>query len=233
MSKSISPIFIIGLLALIGLGAVVVVRWPKTTGLPADQASLTVSERSLTVVGRGRVAVRPDVAWATIGVGTFMSTTQGAIQENRETMQAVLEALKEAGVEEGDIQTDRFSIYTESEYQESASGQDSNYHVVSKARVVIRELDEVDSILERVVEAGASDIDVVFTVGDPASLQAEARVRALADAQARAQEWAALTGVELGRILNVSEVPDPTDIAPGELEIEVQIQVTYAVEEVE
>jgi uncharacterized protein YggE len=224
LSKNVSPIFVIGLLALLGLGVVVVVRWPKTESFPAAQAPLVISERSLTVVGRGRVAVRPDVAWATVGVSTVVSTTQGAIQENRETMQAVLKALEEAGVEEGDIQTVQFSIYAERHYQEGMS-----YHVVNEVRAAIRKLDEVDSILERAMEAGASEIDVTLTVEAPASLQAEARSKALTDAQARAEELAALVGVELGRILNVSELPGPTDIAPGELEIEFRIQVTYAI----
>ncbi len=229
MSKNISPIFIIGLLALLGLGLVVVLRWPKTAGPPAAQANLTVSERGLTVVGRGRVSVRPDVAWATIGVSTVMSTTPGAIQENRETMQAVLEALQEAGVKEEDIQTVQFSIYTERNSQEGIAEQATSFHVVSEARVVIRKLDGVDPILERAMEAGASEIDVTFTVEAPASLQAEAWSEALADAQARAEEWAELTGLEVGRMLSLSEVPGPTDLAPGQLEMEVQIQVTYAI----
>jgi uncharacterized protein YggE len=231
LSKNISPIFIIGLLALLGLGVVVAVRWPKTEGLPAAQALLTMPERSLAVVGRGRVSARPDVAWATVGVGTMVSTTQAAIQENRETMQAVLEALEEAGVEEGDIQTIQFSIYTERNGQEGRSEQAPSFHVLNKVRAVIRKLDEVDSTLEQVVRAGASDVDVIFTVEAPASLRAEARDKALADAQAGAEELADLAGVELGQILSLSEVPGPGNSAPGELEIEVQIQVTYAISE--
>ena len=85
---------------------------------------------------------------------------------------------------------------------------------------------------------------VSFTVADESVWQSEARAKAMADARSRAQELAGLADVELGEVLSVSEVigsvPVPMmeakvgmgggGIAPGELELGTQIQVTFAIQ---
>jgi uncharacterized protein YggE len=97
------------------------------------------------------------------------------------------------------------------------------------------------------VSAGANTIyGVNFEVSDPSQLEAAAREKAIADAKARAESLAQLSGVSLGEVLTVSEVigaPGPiveraavgmgggggTPIQPGETQVNVSVQVTYAI----
>mgnify|MGYP001150845571 CR=1 FL=1 len=74
--------------------------------------------------------------------------------------------------------------------------------------------------------------------------QSRARAEAVADARARAEELAELAGVELGDVLTISEVigggvmPVAYEraamggggIAPGELQLAMQVQVTFAIQ---
>jgi uncharacterized protein YggE len=80
-----------------------------------------------------------------------------------------------------------------------------------------------------------------FTVSDESLWQGQAREKAMADARARAAELASLAGVNLGQVVSVSEVigglpmamfkgVESTPIAPGELEMGTQVQVTFAIE---
>ncbi|KAA3659426.1 MAG: DUF541 domain-containing protein, partial [Chloroflexi bacterium] len=96
---------------------------------------------------------------------------------------------------------------------------------------------------------GANNIyGVYFSVSEPAALEAKARELAIANARARAESLAALSGVSLGDVRIISEVvsqpayPQPgiggggglaiaeesiESISPGQLSYEIQVQVTY------
>jgi len=210
-------------------------------------------ERSITVVGEGKVSVAPDVAEANVGVDVLAPTVKESTAEAKERMTAIMAALQKAGIAEKDIQTSSYSIYFErypemmAVVEEKPSEIEGNYRVSNMVRVKIRDLDKIGAVLDGVIEAGANNVyGVSFTVDDPSEVRSEARAKAIADAKAKAQELADLNGVNLGEVLQISEVIGgsfPTigmpmaveyaggggPISPGELEYSVQIQVTYAI----
>lgn len=65
------------------------------------------------MVGRGSVTAKPDRATIDLAVETSGDSADAAAQENRRKMDAVLDALKGAGVSEQDITTSSFSIFEE------------------------------------------------------------------------------------------------------------------------
>jgi len=67
-------------------------------------------ERSITVVGEGKVSVAPDVAEANVGVEVLAPTAEEATEEAKERMTAIMAALQKAGIAEKDIQTSNYSI---------------------------------------------------------------------------------------------------------------------------
>jgi len=247
MSKRVT----ISLLACLVLLALAVGCAPSASSVEAPESI----ERSITVVGEGRASVSPDVAEANVGVEVLAPTVKEATEKAKERMTAIVAALQEAGIAEKDIQTSNYSIYFE-RYPEiramveaEPSEVEGNYRVSNMVRVKIRDLDEIGVVLDGVIQAGANNVyGVNFTVDDPSEVKSEARVKAIANAKTRAQELADLNGVNLGEVLQISEViggPFPTSgipvpmaaeyrggagpISPGELEFSVQIQVTYAI----
>lgn len=204
--------------------------------------------RTITVVGEGTVSIRPDLAQANIGVEVVKPTVQEASTEAQKVMEAVLAALQTAGVDEKDIQTAGFSISAERYGPEGPrSDEDVRYTVRNNVSVVIRELDNVGSVLDAAIAAGANNTyGVNFRVADPSPLESEARSLAVADAQAKAQELAQLNGVTVGEVVRVSEVigsgggalsnnfankalsSGAGPIAPGELTFTTQLEITYA-----
>jgi len=213
--------------------------------------------RTITVVGQGKVNVKPDVARAQIGVEVFAPTVKEATTKNREQMMAVQAALLKVGIAEKDIQTSNYSINFEQSpgipmmepgtRGTATTEPQGRYRVSNMVEVVIRDLDNVGAILDAAVEAGANNIwGVSFGLEDSSAAESEARAKAMANARAKAAELAKLAGVTLGDVVSVSEViggPYPVvafaaeaqgfggggPISPGELSIQTQLQVVFAI----
>lgn len=206
---------------------------------------------TITVVGEGSVRMRPDIARANIGVEVLRQSVEEATAENRANVENVLAALKELGVAENDIQTSGFSVYAERFGPEGPLAEDDvRYRVSNNVSVTMRDLDNVGALLDAAISAGANNIyGVDFDIDDPSSVESEARAKAVADAQAKAQDLAELTGVTMGNVVSVSEVIGSgyfasnfseqgmrglgggggAPIEPGELTLVMQLQVQYAI----
>jgi uncharacterized protein len=206
---------------------------------------------TITVVGSGKVRIRPDIARANIGVEVVRSSVQEASAENRETLEEVLATLEEMGIAENDIQTSGFSIFAERYGPMGPLPEDQvQYRVSNMVSVTIRELDNVGEILDAAIEAGANNIyGIEFALDETADTEDAARADAIANAEEKAAALAGLTGVELGSVVSVSEIIGAgggyyagsfadrgqmgggggAPISPGELTLTMQIQVVYAI----
>jgi uncharacterized protein len=209
--------------------------------------------RTITVVGEGKVNIEPDIALANFGVEVMGPSVREALDENSATMEGVLAALQAQGIAEEDIQTSGFSIYAERYGPEGPLPEDQvNYRVTNNVMVTIRDLATVGDVIDATVEAGANNIyGIEFRVDDPSALESDARQGAIEDAQAKAAELAELTGTTVGEVVSVSEIiaggglyngnfaqysrplggGADAPIAPGQLELTMQLQVTYALGE--
>ncbi len=205
---------------------------------------------TITVVGLGEAIGTPDRARVEIGVETFADDVKEATSANEEKFEAVMDSLQQLGIAPEDIQTSNFSLWTEQQYGEFGPVGIAGYRGSNQISVTIRDIDQISDVLEAVVEAGANSIfGVNFTIGDQTALESRAREAAMSKAREKAIELADLGGVELGDIVMISEVigqPMPfiqverfveaagvgggPSISPGQLTVQVQVQVTYGLQ---
>jgi uncharacterized protein YggE len=249
VGMSLALALVVGVLGLARAGLALSTARAQTV---AETASAL--PRTITVVGDGTVKIKPDIAQANIGVEVIRPTVKAASSGAKDSMEAVLQALKEQGIDEKDIQTSGFSVWTERPYgPEGPSGDEVLYHVTNQVAVTIRDLDTVGTVLDAAIEAGANNIyGVTFSLADPSQVESEARKKAVADAQAKAQELATLNDVEVSDVVSVSEVIGGRGgyytgvvreaavtaglgggggpIAPGELELTLQLETVYTVQ---
>jgi uncharacterized protein len=215
----------------------------------AQAAAPATGERSITVVGVGKASGTPDVAHVTIGVDTQAPSIQKAADDNKAQMNTLLSALKGLGIAEKDLQTSNYSVYTEQKPAPDGTSSTTQmvYHVSNQVEVTVRDINQLGDVLDKSVAAGANNIyGVNFSVEDTVKLEADARAKAVADAKSRAESLAQLNGLQLGEVISVSEVIDNSGaypmmsgakgmggggapIQPGELEVGLSIQITYAV----
>ena len=222
---------------------------PSTVEAQDTTGTAAVLPRTITVVGEGTVAIEPDVATVQIGVETTGDSADEASSANADIMDAVLAAITKLRIPTKDIQTSGYSIYVERPSAfDGVPGDEVVYHVNNSVTVTIRDLAKVGDVLDAAISAGANNIyGVNFSVSDPDAVMAEARSKASADAMARAEELAALNGVEVGELISISEVISGNavplasvnvrydmavgagSVAPGEVEMTAQLQVVYAI----
>jgi uncharacterized protein YggE len=215
----------------------------------AAVAQMTDSEampRTITVTGSGSANATPDIAQVQLGVEISDSDAGAAIQQSNERMTAVMDALKEQGIAEKDIQTVQFNMSVEE--QRDKDGQltgEVRYHIINRVRVKVRDLSQTGNVIQAALDAGANTVDNIgFSIEDSAGLEQMARDDAIANATAVAEQLATGFGAQLGPIRQVQElgvsrpVPEaarslqfdaaaPVPVSGGELSVSVQIQAVF------
>lgn len=175
------------------------------------------------VVGRGKVDVSPDMARVHFGVVERGATANEASNRVQTKMQAVMRALKQAGVPSEQIQTRDLSVRENHEYRyrrmraiekgEQPPGlqkvPNDRYIANHAVELELTNLAGVSGVLASVQNAGVNEIgDIRFEVKNPEPFLEQARKKAIEDAQAQARSIAQNAGVRLGRLLYVSTVDD-------------------------
>jgi len=216
--------------------------------LSACGPSSPAAARTLSVSGNGMVYLTPDIAYIYIGVHTEDADIAAAVQSNNAQTQALVDALKNLGVAEADIQTSNFSVYSSKNYTPDGLLGPTTYSVDNTVYVTVRDLSKLGSLLNTAVATGANNINsITFDVSDKSAALAEARQLAMQNADAIAQELAETAGVSVGAIQSItyseyypsayygmggggaSLEGSVAPISPGQLQVQVQVNVTYAI----
>ncbi len=246
--KVLYSLVVVAVIAALSIGGLALASGTRSTSSIAHAAP--AADRSITVVGVGKATGKPDVAHVTVGVETQASSLQQAVDDNKTKMTSLLDTLKKLGLADKDIQTSNYSIYTERATPPTSGANVAVdqliYHVTNQVDLTVRDVSQVGNVLDKAVAAGANNVyGVSFGVANTTQLESDARSKAVDNAKARAQELAQLNGVQLGEVLSVSEVVGGstypmdysakamggggTPVQPGELEVGLSIQITYAV----
>ena len=232
---------ILCLVVVVALGAVGCARGGSVTVAPQQQTGIWVT-------GQGEVMAVPDVAELRLGVEVQADTVAEAQAQASDAMGKVQQALKDNGVADKDIQTQQFSISPVTKWISDRDEQEIvGYRVTNIVVAKIREIDKAGAIVDAVAEAGGDYTriqSITFDVEDRAPYYEEARSKAVEDAENKAKQLADLAGVGLGKASFLAEggvyLPSrstdlfaegaaSTPISPGELEIEVYVQVIYEI----
>ena len=202
------------------------------------------------VTGTGSAFGEPDLALLNMGVSVERTSVQKARDEAASAMQKVLDSLKENGVADEDIQTQRFTIQPQYDYIERKQVL-RGYMVANTVSVKVRNLDIVGEIIDDAVAAGGDLLrvhSITFTIDDPKELRSKARIEAMRDAKTKAEALAGEGEVKLGKPISISDTgysatprfydseeafkgaEVSTPVEPGLLEITVTVTVIYAIE---
>jgi uncharacterized protein YggE len=199
-------LFLIGVLV---LGAVLAACGPSTVTLQPQPL-----QRTITVTGTGKVTLTPDIAYITIGVHSQDASASVAMTANNTSAQAVIAAIKAAGVADKDIQTTNFSIYPQQQYDTNGKITGIIYMVDNSVYVTVRDLTKLGGLLDASVTAGANTINSIsFDVTDKTAALSQARLAAVADARKQADELTGATGVSLGTVQTISYYDSTVPVA--------------------
>lgn len=231
------------------------IRYAFAAGLAASAVGAGAAQAqplpppAISVNGEAMVSAAPDLAEIDGGVTTEARTAREATDANNTAMNAVMAALKNAGIAEKDMQTSRLSLQPQSVANRNNEGpvRIVGYRATNHVTVRIRDIGKVASVIDTLTGAGANSISgVSFRVTQASKLLDEARTQALADARRKAEIYAKAANVTLGAPINIAEAggsgPVPmlrakfaaadsggAPVAPGEETLHVSVSVSYEI----
>jgi uncharacterized protein len=170
--------------------------------------------RQVTVIGSGQVQGVPDTLTAEVGIEFTAPDVTTAMNQTNDRQQSVINAVSAAGVDRKEISTTEVSLQPQ---YDSATGTISGYRASNSIRVKIHPADSATHVLAVIVGAGgdATRINSVsYSIADDSQLVKDARARAFQDAKNRAEQYAQLSGLKLGKVISISEASGPAGNVP-------------------
>ncbi|MER7174474.1 SIMPL domain-containing protein [Streptomyces mesophilus] len=213
---------------------------------PAPHSAPAPAPTLVTVTGDGQSTAAPDIAVLHIGVENTAKTAQQALAAQNKAADAMLAAVRKAGVAEKDVRTESLNVSAVTQHEPNGASKVTGYQAGQVFSVRVREIDKAGSVLQEVMDA-AGDAgrihSVAFDVADTRKLRERARTAAHRDAHAKAAQYAELSGMKLGRLVSVNEgdsgMPRPValpavqfdkegvPVAPGEIEDRITVTEVY------
>ncbi|MCV3737967.1 SIMPL domain-containing protein [Rhizobium sp. TRM96647] len=209
-------------------------------------------EPVITVTGEGRADVAPDMAVVDLGVVKDGKTAREALDANNAAMAEVMKALKDAGIAERDLQTSGFVINPQYQFPQGDGNENKppvlvGFQVSNMLSVRIRDLAKLGTILDQTVTLGVNQSGGIrFTNDKPEAAISEARKKAVEDGIARARELTSAAGIDIGKVLEISETsyraqpmpmmraamakdfaPEAVPVAAGENSYSVTVTMTF------
>jgi uncharacterized protein YggE len=186
---------------------------PPAPPLPGDEP------RQVTVIGEGEVLGTPDTLTASAAISFLAQDVTTAMNQTNERQRAVIDGLVEAGIDAKDIATTNVSV--QPQYGPDGVSAPVGYEASNSIDVTIRDISVASRVLALIVSNGgdATRINsVAYSINDDSQLVRDARTRAFEDAQDRAQQYADLSGLELGKIISISETGGVSPPSPMPME---------------
>jgi uncharacterized protein YggE len=232
-------------LALAAAGPLSAAHGQTAAAAPAESL-FHATTLNLSAYGESKLA--PDMATISLGVATEAGTAARALSDNAARMAQVMAALRGQGVPAKDIRTSGLNLSPQYAYEQGQSPRLTGYHAQDQVTVTVHDLAKVGAIADATVSAGANQVNgISFGVADPTAAANAAREAAVRALGAKAELYARATGYRIARLVSLSEGGGiegvrpqqlqvmamartqnvPTTVAPGELNIRVDISGLY------
>jgi len=173
---------------------------------------------TVAVTGIGEVTAIPNVASFTYTVLEEGATVGDAQKKATEKGNKAIDFLKSEGIEEKDIKTVGYNISPKYEYTQGPCNAFGcppgrqvlkGYEVSQNIAVKVRKTEDAGDILAGIGTLNVSYVSgLEFTVDDEESLKAEARTKAIADAQEKVKALAKDLNVKIVKVVNFYEEGD-------------------------
>jgi uncharacterized protein YggE len=173
--------------------------------MQAQQGQLFDDRPKITVNGEAVVKVQPDEIIITFGIETWDKNIMVAKQENNDIMKKAVVIIKEAGIQDKDIQTDYLSI--EPRYDDNYEKKNFiGYFVRNTFVVTLAEPDKVENLVTGVLQSGVNYIhNINFQTTEFKKYREQARELALNAAKEKAEKMAGALGQIIGDPIQINE----------------------------
>ncbi|WP_010097846.1 SIMPL domain-containing protein [Ornithinibacillus scapharcae] len=205
------------------------------------------SQNKLKVFGEATILAEPNEAVVTLGVITENENLQEALATNSQTINNVIQAIRNSGIPQESFQTTDFHIDLNYDFQDGVQTF-RGYRVTHLLTIRISNIEKVGEIVDIAVDNGANTVrNVQLSLANPQQHYNEALTLAIINAQEKAAAVADTLGVSIHTIpTSVKEIstippdqPRPfvlgvssenissTPIEAGQLEIVARVEADF------
>lgn len=164
-------------------------------------------DRVISVYGDSEFTACPTGAIIVLSVSNGGPTTKEVFDANNKAINQIFTAVKAVGIESSDIKTSQFTIAPRYRVVNNESVF-AGYQATNQVMITINKVDGVSPVIDAATEAGASQVSAVeFTYGDLSERTQKAKLEALTEAKAKAEEMLATLGAKLGKVRGLSDQP--------------------------
>lgn len=223
------------------------------------------------VEGTGTATAVPDTGVVNLGVTQTATTVADAQSKTNAIANKIIEDIKKLGIAEKDIKTTNYSVspnystnpvpllpnqpqtmmYPVQPPTGGSEQQIIGYTVTQNLEIDVKQMDKTNKVVDTATADGANLVgQVSFSFSDEmkTKLENQARADAIKEAKQKAQDLAGLSGIRLGKLINVVEsnqirpwpmtymgagksatdqAQPPTTITPGENTVSITVTLSY------
>ncbi len=247
-NKSMASLLLAGTLL---AGVMMSVTLPGASSAYAAETTTqaTATTGVINVSGNGKLSVKPDLAYVSVGAQTTAATAAKAQAANAQKMSKITALLKKWSIPQADIQTVQFYVQPNYNYNDKDGQKVTGYTAYHTLQITYRDLDKIGQLLDDASAAGANNVGSVnFSVENPQTYEDQVIAKAMSDAASKAGSIAKAANRTLGELLSVSEAgadmppvimqraesatrdmsSGGTSIQPGMIELNTTLNVQYA-----
>ncbi len=211
---------------------------------------------TITVTGEATVSAKPDRAVVSLGAVAQADDAAAAQEQVNGIMQKAIDAIRQVGVPEEQIQTAGLSlhpVYSQPDRNRPVNEQHTPtivaYRASNTVRVRLDDLDLIGKAIDAGINAGANQLEgISFELKDDTQTRAQALEQATRNAHHKAEVIAGASGTRLVALHNITEggvniitpvyrgaravaaMEMSTPVQPGEVQIQGSVTVTYRIQ---
>ncbi len=203
----------------------------------------------ISVTGEGKVKIVPDQASINVGFQNSGKDAKEVKNLNDEVIDKVIKFLKKTGIPATDYRTSNISLYKSYDYEKKKS----NFLGSQSLTITLKDLTKYEDVMLGLNDAGVNNISgVEFKSSKMEEYERDARKKAILNAKQKAQDYVSVLGQKVGKALLITDnsqnySPQPMykgnmmamaaegdvsreTLAVGELEINTNVSITFALE---
>ncbi len=223
----------------------------------AQTAGPLAPAEGIVIQTTGEVRVKPDLATVHAGVVSEGKTAAEALAKNTPALAKLIEAVKAAGVAQGDLSTSQIALIPRMTQPSSSSSPQpraakiDGYEARTGITVIVRDIAKAGPLIDALVAAGANDMSgISFGLADEGKAKDQARDKAAEAARGRAEIYAKRLGVKVGELVSIVEseaepparpmgdvrayrmaaAGAPVSIEPGEVTVSAALRTVWRIE---
>jgi uncharacterized protein YggE len=123
--------------------------------LPNTPAAYSNADQTITVYGQGVMKAVPDTVSMTIGITTENPNVQQALKQNSAAASQLIDALRQLGLSDKQIETSSFTIYPKYDYSEGKSTL-TGYEVQHLFNITVQDVKQAGEVYAAAVANGAN-----------------------------------------------------------------------------